>query len=528
MNNVQKAVIVVIAVVLCAGVAYTVFGGDDGETSRFDEINLITLDDAQEMSPSEAMDGLTSRADTLVEEASDGNLSKNAMSMYVDDMMTFYNDTLVAYMLFYWDYHRDPSGLSEEYGLWESFNSQSSEITNEAFREVLNGPGADVLRSVIGDEFADSVLEGDSMTEEEMDLIMAEAEAKDRYYNTDPSDVDTVAEIYGDMIDIRESLADLLGYGSYAEYAYEVYGRGYSPDDTEAFKEIVKEFIVPLFNDVVVEYEGRPTYTYSSEEELFADGGEFIRDVCPEFAELYDTMLEYDLIDFENLDTKIDTGFCFSQVLPDGKDFVYIYNRPSGNFYDLSTLIHEFGHASAAALSPSPSTDYDVMEVQSQGLEALYAVNYGMASGTVANVVSEYYVLNLLTLVIDGCYWDDFQLIAYETGADTAEEFDAIMESLAQEYGFFSPLDWHDLLHNFDSPFYYISYAVSAFSSLEILVDGMDDYEAAVDEYLDVVSFPGEYLEMVEALGMESPFDRDEAAIVVEGLYDWVEIVQAS
>ncbi len=72
MNNVQKAVVVIIAVVLCAGVAYTVFGGDDGETSRFDEINLVTLDDVQEMSPSEAMDGLTSRADTLVEEASDG------------------------------------------------------------------------------------------------------------------------------------------------------------------------------------------------------------------------------------------------------------------------------------------------------------------------------------------------------------------------------------------------------------------------------------------------------------------------
>ena len=29
MNNVQKAVVIVIAVVLCAGVAYTVLGNDD-------------------------------------------------------------------------------------------------------------------------------------------------------------------------------------------------------------------------------------------------------------------------------------------------------------------------------------------------------------------------------------------------------------------------------------------------------------------------------------------------------------------
>lgn len=528
MNNVQKAVVVIIAVVLCAGVAYTVFGGDDGETSRFDGINLVTLDDVQEMSPSEAMDGLTSRADTLVEEASDGNLSVNAMSMYVDDLNTFYEDALMSYMVFTWEYNRDPAGLSEEYGPWESFNAQSQEIIDEAYREVLNGPGADTLRSVIGDENADSVLSGESLTQEALDLMSAEAEAQDRYYNTDGSDVETIAEIYGELIDIRESLADVLGYENYADYAYELYGRGYSSEDTEAFKEIVKDLFVPLYYEVYEGFEGRPTYTYSGEEELFADGGEFIRGVCSEFAELYDTMLEYDLMDFEILDTKIDTGFCFFSAFSDGRDFVYIFNNSYGNFSDMSALIHEFGHASAAALSPSPTTDYDVMEVQSQGLEALYAIQCGIDGGTFDNNVVEYYVLNFLGVIIQGCYWDDFQQIAYEQSADTAEEFDAIIESLNQEYGYGTSYGWYELPHNFDNPFYYISYAMSAYSALEILVDGMDDYDAAVDEYLDVVAFSGGYIDMVETLGMTSPFDREDAMVIADGLYDWLEPSQAS
>ena len=99
MNKVQKAVVIVIAVILCAGVTYTVFGSDDGEKPRFDEINLLPPDEVQEMSATEAWDGLKSRADTLVGEAADGNLSVNAMSMYVEAVPRGYADVVLALLL---------------------------------------------------------------------------------------------------------------------------------------------------------------------------------------------------------------------------------------------------------------------------------------------------------------------------------------------------------------------------------------------------------------------------------------------
>ena len=82
--------------------------------------------------------------------------------------------------------------------------------------------------------------------------------------------------------------------------------------------------------------------------------------------------------------------------------------------------------------------------------------------------------------------------------------------------------------HNFDSPFYYISYSVSAFISMGIFVDALDDYDAAVDKYLDVVASPDGYLDMVENLGMASPFDREEAMTVAEDLGEWIAIALAA
>ena len=141
---------------------------------------------------------------------------------------------------------------------------------------------------------------------------------------------------------------------------------------------------------------------------------------------------------------------------------------------------------------------------------------------------AEYTIFQFLYVTIEGCFWDDFQQIAYQEGADTVDEFDAIIERLEQEYGYASTIEWYGLSHNFSSPFYYISYAVSAFSSLEVFVDALDDYDATVDQYLDVVAFSHGYLDMVETLGMANPFDRNEAMTVAEGLLDWIVSAQAS
>ena len=211
-------------------------------------------------------------------------------------------------------------------------------------------------------------------------------------------------------------------------------------------------------------------------------------------------------------------------VTMDGGDmFLYIYNKPYGNYNDMTTLVHEFGHAASYALSGHINQDYDVAEICSQGLEALYATGPGSLYGTQGDAVPALFLETMLFSMIEGCIEDEFQQRAYEGGLSDPGELDALYAEIEAEYGYESKFEWYEVTHNFDSPFYYISYAVSAFNALEIFVDSQVNYDAAVDEYLDVIVSPLGYSDLVESLGMCDAFDRGDMEFVLDGVSTWVE-----
>ena len=200
---------------------------------------------------------------------------------------------------------------------------------------------------------------------------------------------------------------------------------------------------------------------------------------------------------------------------------LYIYGDPYLNFYDLTTLVHEFGHASANALAWSPSPDLEVSETQSQGLEMLFSLWYD--EGTGSSDASMMSVRTMLYAIIEGCVYDEFQQRVYEGDATTAEELDAMFEEICAGYGYDPGRPWYTVSHTFGQPFYYVSYAVSAFNALEIFVDALEDPDAAKEEYLDVVATPYGYEEMVEELGMCDAFDAEDFAQVMDAVSAWAD-----
>lgn len=522
MNLPQKAMIVAIAAILCAGVVYTVFYDDDGDDgSRFRDWTLFLPDEIEDVSPEDAVASISETADEFLLEASDGNLSVQATRGYVEELNELYDDAYMSKIKLDWAYHRDPGSLSEEYTEWQDSITLCRETMNDTMREILGGPGGDTLRRVIGDETADGLLSGESMSEEERLLLQRENDLMALYNVTDPDDVQAVGSIYLELIDVRNGIADLKGYGSFAEYAYEnLYGRDYSPDDLDAVYGMVRDYVVPLYDVVVSLYEG-VGYTYSDESELLGDAVEFVAEVSPELLELYTYMVDNGLMDYEGLDTKVDTGFTNYWDAGDGR-FVYIFNKNYGNYYDLTTVVHEFGHAASLTLLekiPEP-LDIDVAEICSQGLEALFASGY--APETYGDQATLQFLYGMLGSMIDGCIQDEFQQRAYAGEASTVEELDALFAEIEAEYGR-QTVDWNQVIHNFTSPFYYISYGVSAFNALEIFVDAQDDYSAAVDEYLDVIVCPLGYTDLVDSLGMCDFFDADDVAFVTEGVAEWLD-----
>ena len=101
------------------------------------------------------------------------------------------------------------------------------------------------------------------------------------------------------------------------------------------------------------------------------------------------------------------------------------------------------------------------------------------------------------------------------------EDLDMIYEGILTEIGVRTTQHWYSVYHTFALPFYYISYAVSAFNALEIFVDALDDYDAAVAEYLQVNQYQEEgYIGMTAGLGMMNAFDEGDFAQIMSALYE--------
>ena len=180
--------------------------------------------------------------------------------------------------------------------------------------------------------------------------------------------------------------------------------------------------------------------------------------------------------------------------------------------------MHEFGHYNAAYHDPVPAiymtSTLDVAEIHSQALELLITKYADELYGEDAPFMTIDVIFRLLNSVLAGCMYDEFQKTVYENPDMTLEEINDLAEELSYAYGMdgsgSEAFDWVDVSHNFDMPCYYVSYATSAISSLDIWVKSLDDWDGAVDRYMQVTALPSDagYLEAVKACGLMKFTDR--------------------
>lgn len=355
------------------------------------------------------------------------------------------------------------------------------------------------------------------------------------YYGDGSIDAATYAEVYGmlvqeqnealgqiylRMVKLRNSIAASRGYGSYGDYAYRrLYGRDYTPKDIAAFREDVKEHIVPL-------YIALQTLSAQRGDVYFADyGGDvaldmmapYIGQMSNELLEAFSYMREHHLYDTAASETKEDTGFTailYSYGAP------FFFNAPANELFDFVTTVHEFGHYNNAYWQKTgwneDSKSIDVMEVHSQGLELLFSHYYPDIFQKDAAEVLDYQIVSLVAAICQGAYYDELQQYVYSEKNLTLEKINQEARRLSVEYGFAeedSPmagvygLSWVLVSHNFTSPFYYISYAVSAAGAFTFWLDAQKDYFSAVDSYLAFTALDASYgfQESFTELGLSSP-----------------------
>jgi len=333
---------------------------------------------------------------------------------------------------------------------------------------------------------------------------------------------ETLGKIYLQLVSLRKNAAQSRGCDSYMEYAYEsLYGRDYSPQEVQSFREDVKTSIVPLCTALRA-LSDADEENNSSELDYSGDAAldmiePYIGQMSDELLEAFTYMREHALYDSEKSENKIDAGFT-ATLYSYGAPFTF--NAPMGGLYDFTTAVHEFGHYNNAYWQSAGWNDsaksQDVLEVHSQGLELLLSHYYPEIFGKDADVVQNYLLLSLTSAICEGAYYDELQQFIYDAKNVTLSQINEKASQLSIEYGFAeadSPmadvygLSWVQVSHNFTSPFYYISYAVSAAGAFAFWLDAQQDYFSAVDSYLAFTALDASYglQDSFEAVGLASP-----------------------
>lgn len=326
--------------------------------------------------------------------------------------------------------------------------------------------------------------------------------------------------VFMELLPIRRQIATLKGYDSYGDYAYEeVYSRDYMPQELGAFREAVKKYIVPLYKTVYRQYASYAAQVSSAHYDL----EEVIQDLLPCLGQMSDElqeplqyMIKHGMYDVEPSEVKAYTDYT---AIFQNLNEPFYFTCGTGELFDVVVLIHEFGHYNNFYWHDNgwnaPGFCMDTAEVHSQGFQILFYPYAEALLGEDAAPLTLQNHIYLLNNMVEGCLHDELQQYIYSAGEDlTLEQINQEYARLCREYGKIPEDDprtelygWVNVVHTFQTPFYYISYAVSAAGAYSFWLESQDDYFAALDDYLRFSALDNSltFQEALKEIGVESP-----------------------
>jgi oligoendopeptidase F len=339
---------------------------------------------------------------------------------------------------------------------------------------------------------------------------------------------DDLANLFDRMVRVRHALAKEAGFASYRDYAFVAkYRFDYSPADCVRFHDAVERAVLPAIRrldedrrrrlgvDTLRPWDLQVRPTRATRLVPFRTTGEFLegaqrifdtldRELGTDFREMVDERL----LDLESRPGKAPGGYC-TRLPFRGKPFIFM--NAVGVHDDVSTLIHEAGHAfHAFATAPIPylwqrSTGHEAAELASMTMELLAAPCLVAPTGyyspaDAADAQIEHLEDLLLGLPHIACV-DAFQHWVYTDGVDaTPSERDAKwLEIRARfepgvDYAGLEPervARWYRQSHIHTAPFYYIEYGIAQLAALQVWRASRRDPVGALHRYKAALALGG-------------------------------------
>lgn len=368
---------------------------------------------------------------------------------------------------------------------------------------------------------------------------------------------DELDSLFDQLVAIRHKKAKQLGYANYIEYRYVEFGRvDYDQKDVETFRGHVIDYVVPVvqkLRDAQANRLGMVALSLADEKLQFSDGNpvaegdhdwivaraeQMYSELSPETNEFFNLMLSNNLLDLKSRDNKATGGYCTS-FSEHGLPFIFAnFNRTT---HDIEVLTHEAGHAFQAYRSRKHIVpEYfwptaEACEIHSMGMEFLTWPWMHNFFGQQIDKFKFYHLQGALLFLPYGCLVDHFQHWVYANPTATSKERNSMWVELEGLYlpwresdGFAAAEQgrvWQFQRHIYESPFYYIDYALAQTCALQYWKWSQTDRASAFASYLKICDIGGSkpFLEIVEAGGLRSPFDPNCLADVVKTVETWLD-----
>ena len=368
-------------------------------------------------------------------------------------------------------------------------------------------------------------------------------------------DREAMNALFDQLVEKRNKEAGNAGFENYRDYRFRELGRfDYTKEDCFAFHEAVRQQVIPLVNIIYQKKKERlgveslrpwdleaepagivPLHPFNTPEELIDKTISCFNHLRPFFGDCLKKMQALKHLDLESRKGKAPGGYnC--PLAESGAPFIFM--NSAGQMHDLTTMVHEGGHAVhsflAHHLELNGFKEYpmEIAEVASMAMELFSMVEWEVFFENKEDLkrAKEHQLERVITIFPWIAIIDKFQHWIYENPTHIHEErqiaWTGILNEFSDNVVDYSGLEnyrmnsWQRQLHLFEVPFYYIEYGIAQLGAIGMWKQFNADREKALDNYCHALELGGTKTlpELFETAGLEFDFRAEK----IKGLIEFV------
>jgi len=356
-------------------------------------------------------------------------------------------------------------------------------------------------------------------------------------------DKEKLDNLFNTLLKLRHQVALNAGFENFRDYMFQALGRfDYTPTDCFDFHKAIQMEIVPLLKvqadkrlnalalnelkpwDMDVDISGKPALKpFNNGEELIEKSIKCFRELSPYIGERLEIMKANGFFDVDSRKGKAPGGYNYP-LAESGAPFIFM--NSAGTFRDLTTMVHEGGHAvhtfisSGLELNDFKHLPSEVAELASMSMELISMDHWDKFFDHSEDLIRA--KKDQLKDVLKTLPWvavvDQFQHWIYTNPDHTSEErakaWTKIFEPFGNNFTDWSEHQyalenlWQKQLHIFEVPFYYIEYGIAQLGAIAVWKNYKNNPEKGLLNYLEALKlgYTKTIKEIYETAGIEFNF----------------------